>query len=172
MKEKTIIGRSEWCAFPDLHVAAIKARVDSGAKTSSIHAFNIETFERDDAPWVRFEVHPLVNDLDITIVCEQAVADKRLVKSSSGEAESRYVIRTPIQLAGKVWEVDLTLSNRDSMGHRMLLGREAMNGRLIIDPSLSCTQGRMKINDLKNAYKEASVLAAKMSLEFSINTSS
>ncbi len=160
MSDKTIIGRAEWCAFPELNVPAIKARVDSGAKTSSIHAFNIEPFKKGRQKWIRFDVHPLVDDLDITIACEQRVSDQRVVRSSSGEAESRYVIKTPLQLGEQTWLIEVTLSNRDSMGHRMLLGRGAMNGRLIIDPSLNCTQGQLRKRDLKAAYRKAGHLFA------------
>lgn len=160
MTEKTVIGRAEWCAFPNLNVPAIKARVDSGAKTSSIHAFDIEPFKQGRQSWVRFNVHPLIDDAAITITCEQRVVDKRMVRSSSGEAELRYVIKTPLKLGNQIWSIEVTLSNRDSMGHRMLLGRSAMSGRLIIDPSLNCTLGQLRKRDLKAAYKKAGVKIA------------
>ncbi len=144
--EKRIIGCEEWCAFPELGIPAIKARVDSGAKTSAIHAFNLNTFRRDGALWVSFEVHPIQHNRHIVIRCERPVVDKRTVKSSSGEAETRYVVSAPLKLGGEIWDVELTLSNRDSMGFRMLLGREAMIDRLIVDPAAHCTLGERSGN--------------------------
>ena len=134
---KIIVGSEEWCSFPALGIPAIKARVDSGAKTSSIHAFNIQTFRRDGILWASFEVHPLQKDRRTVLRCERPVVDKRSVKSSSGISETRYVISTLIKVEGETWEVELTLANRDSMGYRMLLGREAMKGRILVDPELS-----------------------------------
>ncbi|MGH8557680.1 MAG: RimK family alpha-L-glutamate ligase, partial [Methylococcales bacterium] len=133
--KKIIVGSEEWCSFHALGVPFIKARVDSGAKTSSIHAFNVQTFKRNQVPWVSFEVYPLQNDRRTVIRCEQAIFDRRTVKSSNGNSEKRYVILTPMTLSGHSWDVELTLSNRDSMGYRMLLGREAMHGRIWVDPS-------------------------------------
>ena len=144
MKEKNsklIIGSEEWCAFPELGIPAIKARVDSGAKTSSIHAFNITTFRRSGESWVSFEIHPIQNNRRTVIRCERPIIDKRVVKSSSGVSETRFVVSTPIQLGEQVWDIEVTLANRDSMGFRMLLGRQAMIDRVIVDPSLVCTLG-------------------------------
>lgn len=150
--EKTIIGSEEWCSFPELGIPAIKARVDSGAKTSSIHAFNIHKFRRDGTTWVSFEVHPIQRDRRVVIRCERPVVDRRVVKSSSGIAETRYVVATRMRLGDQSWEVELTLANRDSMGYRMLLGREAMVDRLIVDPSLSFRMGEITGNDLDDFY--------------------
>lgn len=133
--KKIVVGSVEWCAFPDLGIPAMKARVDSGAKTSSIHAFNIQAFRRHGKPWVSFEVHPLQNNRRTVVRCETPVVDRRVVKSSIGISEKRYVISTPMVLDDEQWMVELTLANRDSMGHRMLLGREAMSGRLLVDPA-------------------------------------
>jgi len=149
---KFIIGSEEWCSFPELGVPAIKARVDSGAKTSSIHAFNIQTFRRDGESWVSFELHPIQNNRRTVIRCERPVIDKRLVKSSSGISETRFVVRSPIKLGEHIWDIELTLANRDSMGFRMLLGREAMINRTIVDPSLSCTLGEVTDTHLKAYY--------------------
>ena len=149
---QTIIGSEEWCAFPDMALPAIKARVDSGAKTSSIHAFNIQTFRRNGELWVSFEVHPLQNNRRTVIRCEKPVVDRRRVKSSSGVAETRYVISAPIKIGDDVWDIELTLANRDSMGYRMLLGREAMMGRVIIDPSQSFCLGDVSAKEIQNHY--------------------
>lgn len=151
-KDKKVIGNQEWCAFPELNIPAIKARVDSGAKTSSIHAFNIQAFVKDDLNWVSFEVHPLQRNDEILIRCECLSIDRRNVKSSSGTSEKRYVINTPISLGDQVWDIELTLTDRDAMGYRMLLGREAMNGRLIIDPSMQCLLGKTSITKAKQYY--------------------
>ena len=125
--QKTIVGSEEWCALPDLQIPAMKARIDSGAKTSSVHASNIQTFKRDNATWISFDIHPLQSNRSVTTRCEAKVVDRRIVKSSNGESEKRYVIATTLSLGGKQWEIDLTLANRDSMGFRMLIGREAMH---------------------------------------------
>ncbi|MDH5630436.1 MAG: 30S ribosomal protein S6--L-glutamate ligase [Gammaproteobacteria bacterium] len=147
-----IVGSEEWCAFPELGVPAIKARVDSGAKTSSIHAFNIQTFRREGRNWASFEIHPIQNNRRVVIRCERPIIDKRSVKSSTGISETRYVIASTMRLGDKVWEVELTLANRDSMGFRMLLGREAMVNRLIVDPSEKCTQGLVTEDQLISFY--------------------
>lgn len=152
LKNKVIVGCEEWCSFPSIGIPAIKARVDSGAKTSSIHAFNIETFRREGLLWVSFEVHPLQNNRKTVIRCERPVVDKRSIKSSSGVAETRYVIAVTMKLGTENWDVELTLANRDSMGYRMLLGREAMNGRLLVDPSASFRMGETSQAKLEQCY--------------------
>jgi len=149
---KTIVGSEEWCAFPTLGIPAIKARVDSGAKTSSIHAFNIQKFRRDEQAWVSFEVHPLQDNRRTVVRCERPVVDKRSVKSSSGLVETRYVISAPLRINGEVWDIELTLANRDSMGYRMLLGREAMSGRMLVDPATSFELGDMTSEDVDDYY--------------------
>ena len=143
-ESKIIVGSQEWCGFPELGVPAIKARVDSGAKTSSIHAFNIQPFKRHGESWVSFEVHPLQGNRRTTMKCESMVIDRRIIKSSAGIKEKRYVISTPLSLGYRVWDIELTLANRDSMGYRMLLGRRAMVGRMQVDPSRSLVHGRLK----------------------------
>ena len=152
--KKIVVGNEEWCAFPMLGIPAIKARVDSGAKTSSIHAFNITPFKRGGQPWVSFEVHPLQRDRRTVVRCEAPVIDKRTVKSSSGDSERRYVIRTQLATGGDSWEVEVTLTNRDSMGYRMLLGREAMNGRMLVDPQAKCLLGSLNDEQLNSYYGE------------------
>jgi ribosomal protein S6--L-glutamate ligase len=163
---KLIIGCEEWCAFPEFGIPAIKARVDSGAKTSSIHAFNIQPFRRGGESWVSFEIHPIQNNRRTVIRCEQPVADKRVVKSSSGISETRYVVSAPIKLGEHIWNIELTLANRDSMGFRMLLGREAMINRIIVDPSLVCTLGEITDAQLDIYYgkKESEKSGLKIGL--------
>lgn len=149
---KLIVGSEEWCAFPDLGIPAMKARVDSGAKTSSIHAFNVQKFRRQGETWVSFEVHPLQNNRRVVVRCERPIVDKRVVKSSSGISETRYVILATLKIGTVAWEIELTLANRDSMGFRMLLGREAMSGRMLVDPSLSFCMGQVSSDTLDKFY--------------------
>jgi ribosomal protein S6--L-glutamate ligase len=149
---KVIVGREEWCALPTIGIPAIKARVDSGAKTSSIHAFNIQQFRRDGVPWVSFEIHPVQNNRRAVIRCERPIVDKRLVKSSSGISETRIVVSAPLRIGKHTWDIELTLANRDSMGFRMLLGREAMNDRLVIDPSHQCVLGEVTEDQIRVLY--------------------
>ncbi|KZZ14358.1 alpha-L-glutamate ligase [Oleiphilus sp. HI0130] len=155
MTLKQNIGSEEWCAFSELGLPAVKARVDSGAKTSSIHAFNIHTFRRDNEKWVSFEIHPIQNSRRTVIRCERPIVDRRAVKSSSGVAETRYVILTPMTLGDETWDVELTLANRDSMGYRMLLGREAMKGRVLIDPNESFLLGGHTKKQVEKLYNQS-----------------
>lgn len=163
---KKIIGSEEWCAFPELGIPAIKARIDSGAKTSSIHAFNILPFRREGQTWVSFEIHPIQNNRRTVIRCERPVIDKRVIKSSSGLGETRYVISAPLKFGDELWEIELTLANRDSMGFRMLLGREAMHNRLIVDPSEKCLFGEMDHQAISMLYgkEEANKSGLKIGL--------
>lgn len=151
-RNKLLIGSEEWFSFNTLGIPAIKARVDSGAKTSSIHAVNISSFKRKGFPWVSFEVHPLQNNRRTVVRCEAPVVDRRSVRSSSGEAEKRYVICVPMSMGDASWDVEVTLANRDSMGYRMLLGREAMVGRMLVDPGSRFIHGDLHRDFLEKAY--------------------
>lgn len=153
MTEKIIVGNQEWCAFPELGLPAVKARIDSGAKTSSLHAWDIETFYENEIKMARFIVHPLQRDLSVTLACQAPVVDRRAVKSSSGIAQTRTVIATTLSLGGVEWPVELTLTNRDSMRYRMLLGRQAMADRILIDPSLAFQQGKVPPSRLRKFYR-------------------
>lgn len=155
--DRIVVGSTEWCAFPSLGIPHILARVDSGAKTSSLHAFNLSRFEREGAAWVNFEVHPLQGNRDVVVRCEAPILDRRQVKSSSGLVEKRYVIRVPLSIGGRTWDVELTLSNRDSMGHRMLLGREAMSARMLVDPHGACLLGAPGRDTVRGAYAQSVV---------------
>jgi hypothetical protein len=135
------VGWREWVALPELGIDAIKVKVDTGASTSAIHAVHVKRFQEDGRERVRFEVHPLQRRADVTVACVADVFDERLVTSSTGHRERRLVIRTPILIAGRRWPIELTLANRDTMGFRMLLGRGAMHGRLLVDPSASYLAG-------------------------------
>jgi len=152
MLDKVIVGSEEWCAFPHLGIPTIKARVDSGAKTSALHAINISPFQKDGDNWVKFDINPIQNNSKTIIHCQAPLVDKRVVKSSSGFREQRYVIRTEIRVGEALWDVELTLTNRDSMGFRMLLGREAMSGRILVDPEQKYLLGQPTREKLKELY--------------------
>lgn len=152
---KFIVGNQEWCRLAELGIPAIKARVDSGAKTSSMHAFNIKAFTREGSAWVSFDVHPLQKNRKVVVSCEARVVDRRTVRSSTGEAEKRFVISTPLTIGGCTWAIEITLTNRDSMGYRMLLGREAMSGRMLVDPDSSFLLGDVGTPVLRQNYRKA-----------------
>lgn len=152
MQDKVIVGSEEWCAFPQLGIPTIKARVDSGAKTSALHAVNISPFQRDGENWVKFDINPIQNNTKTVIHCQAPLVDKRIVKSSSGFREQRYVIKSEIKIGTADWDVELTLTNRDSMGFRMLLGREAMSGRILVDPEQKYLLGQPTRESLKELY--------------------
>ena len=155
LQNKVILGSEEWFSFPDLGIPTIKARVDSGAKTSALHAINIAPFVKDGVNWVKFDINPIQNDLKTVIHCEAPLVDKRIVKSSSGYREQRYVIQSTLDIGVSSWPIEMTLTNRDSMGFRMLLGREAMSGRVLVDPSQTYLLGQATSDNLKELYKNA-----------------
>ncbi len=151
-KDRIIVGSEEWLTLPVIGLPLIKARVDSGAKTSALHAFNIRSFSRNGVAWVSYEVHPLQDNRRVIVRFESEVVDKRMVKSSSGLSEKRYIIRTPVTLKGQTWDIEISLTNRDSMGYRMLFGREAMNGRILVDPSASFLCGTHSKDSVNKLY--------------------
>jgi hypothetical protein len=139
-----VIGWREWVGLPELGIKTIKAKVDSGARSSSLHAIDLQTFKRDGVQWVRFKVHPIQRSRDKAIVAEAVILEFRSVRSSSGIAKMRPVIVTDVALLGTTWPVELTLTSRDKMGFRMLLGREAFRGRFLVDGGKSYYGGRQK----------------------------
>lgn len=154
-QDKLILGSEEWCSFPELGIPTIKARVDSGAKTSALHAINIAPFVKNDTHWVKFDINPIQNNIKTVIHCEAQLVDKRIVKSSSGFREHRYVISTNIGIGDAKWPIEMTLTNRDSMGFRMLLGREAMSGRILVDPEKKYLLGQPSSESLSELYKNS-----------------
>lgn len=139
-----MIGWREWVGLPDLGIKSIKAKVDTGARSSSLHAFDVTEFVHRGKKWVRFKVHPAQRNSQRTVETEAAILDYRSVRSSSGKASLRPVIVTHVELLGIVWPVELTLANRDEMGFRMLLGRQAFRDRFLVDAGKSYYGGKPK----------------------------
>lgn len=133
-KTKMIVGALERCDLPDLGIRGLRVRVDTGAATSSLHVDNMVEFEEDGRKWVAFDIHPDIYDVSQTIRARARVRGRKKVKSSSADTEKRVVIHTRIRMGGRAWRIKLTLTNRKEMTYLMLLGREAMNGRFIVDP--------------------------------------
>ena len=113
------VGWREWARFPELNIPAIKVKNDTGAKTSALHAFNLETFEKGSRTFVRFQLHPLQKNDEVVRSCELPVVDERAVKSSNGQKEKRLTVVTPICIGERQWDIELTLTNRDIMSYRM-----------------------------------------------------
>lgn len=155
MNQKTIIGWGGWLALPELGVPAIKAKMDTGARTSALFAQDIITFESNGKRRVRFGLRPLPKGRGPLLYCIADVADTRLVTDSGGHKELRYVIRTLAVLGGRSWPVDMTLTDRDGMRFRMLLGRTALQEAWIVDPSLSYVTGK-ELGRVFRAKEEAS----------------
>ena len=152
MQELTF-GWEEWVALPELGLPAIKAKIDTGARTSALHAHDIEVFGPASKPKVRFNVHPVAGNEDITITCSAPIIDRREVTSSNGEAELRYVISTKMDVAGQSWPIDVTLTNRAGMTSRMLLGRQALTDHITISP----TEKRLQPDLSYDVYHTAAV---------------
>lgn len=136
-----IIGWREWVSLPDLGIDKIKAKVDTGARTSCLHAFKLEPFEKDGEAWLRIFVHPQQNNDTLEHTCEAKILEQRTVRDSGGHEELRYVVESRVQIGDYQANIELTLTNRDSMKFRMLLGRQAMRGHFMVDPSASYLLG-------------------------------
>lgn len=146
-KTDNLLGWREWVSFPGLGLPKIKAKVDTGARTSCLHAFSLEPFEKDGEDWIRFSVHPYQKNNEDVVVCEAPVYDRRIVTDSGGHAEQRYVIKNRIAIGGWQDDIEITLTARDSMKFRVLLGRSAMKqGGFYVQPGLSYLQGKRKVN--------------------------
>jgi hypothetical protein len=136
------VGWREWVSLPAWEVPHVKAKIDTGARTSSLHAFGLEWFDRAGSPWVRFQIHPWQRSTSDAVVTEAGVVATRDVRSSSGEVEHRPVVRTTLVLATREVTAEITLTRRDEMGFRMLVGREALRNRFVVDPGVSYLGGR------------------------------
>lgn len=135
--EKPVIGWREWLAIPELRIPTIKAKVDTGARTSSLHAFDVEIFRERGKRRVRFKVHPLQRDTSLTVSAVADLHDLRVVRDSGGKETLRPVILVEVVMAGVSWPIELTLASRDSMGFRMLLGRQALKNKFLVNPGRS-----------------------------------
>lgn len=137
-----VIGWREWICLPDLGIKSIKVKVDTGARSSSLHAVKQRIFERDGEKWVRFQINPVQHKTDQKLAAEAKVLEFRSIRSSSGEEQMRPVIKTHIQLLGLTWPIEVTLSNRGEMGFRMLLGRQAFRKKFYVDAGRSYYGGK------------------------------
>jgi hypothetical protein len=149
IKQLDVIGWREWVALPDLNVDQIKCKVDTGAKTSALHTYFIEPYTKFGKEYVRFGLHPSKKNLHKEVICNCEVADQRAVTDSGGHREQRYVIKTPIQLGQKVWDIEITLTDRETMLFRMLLGRDAIKNLFTVNPACSYIIGKKKKGKIK-----------------------
>jgi len=143
MIDKKPLGWREWISFPDFNIHKIKAKIDTGARTSALHAFKVEAFLRDSKPWVRFAIHPIQGDTDTVVECETQVKDQRVVRDSGGHDELRYVIDAHIVIGDDLIHTEVTLTDRDTMMFRVLLGRTALRTRYVVHPGKSYMQGKL-----------------------------
>ncbi|MGD9849951.1 MAG: ATP-dependent zinc protease [Nitrospirales bacterium] len=134
---KPIIGWREWAALPDLGVDRIKAKIDTGARTSAIHAFDIQLYKKRGRDWVRFTIQPEQRNATNKQLCTCPVREIRMVTNSGGVREQRFVIETLLTMGDQSWPIEITLANRDQMGFRMLLGRTAIKGHFLVNPGRS-----------------------------------
>jgi hypothetical protein len=145
--DRLIIGNLELCDLPELGIYDLEVRVDTGAKTSSLHVDNIRKFRRKGKLHVEFDLHPDIYHLERTVKCSAPVVDSRMIKSSNGGSEQRFVVKTKFSIGGQSWPIEITLSNRKEMSYFMLLGREGMGDRVYVDPSRAFTLIREEIPD-------------------------
>ena len=141
-EDRPVIGWREWLTIPSLGSARIKAKVDTGARSSALHAFDVEEFEHEGEKWVRFKVHPDQRDTTRTVEGQGRLLDHRTVRCSEGTETLRPVVLTTIELLGQSWEIELTLVRRDNMGFRMLLGRQGVRRRFVVDSGRSFVGGK------------------------------
>jgi hypothetical protein len=144
VETKATIGWREWVRLPELGNALVKAKVDTGARTSSLHAFDLSESERDGETWIDFCFHPLQRDTKTLARGSARLVDRRRVTASNGQSELRYVVETDLELDGQRMPIELTLTRRDSMGFRMLLGRLAVRDHFLVDPRRSFCSSESK----------------------------
>lgn len=136
-RERLTIGWREWVQLEDLGVPWVKCKVDTGARSSCLHACNLKTFDVGETKWIQFVVHPIQRDSKTSVLCKAPILEYRKIRSSNGHVERRPVVVSKVRLLDQVWPIEVTLTNRDEMGFRMLLGRESIKGRFLIDTGAS-----------------------------------
>ena len=136
------VGWAEWIAIPELGIPYIAAKIDTGARTSCLHTFSAEPFSRDGETWLRFGLHPIKGDNNIEIWRELKAVDQRNVTDSGGHTEERWVVETDVIIGGNTYRIDMTLTNRDTMAYRMLLGRTAMKDQIRVNPGSKWLAGK------------------------------
>jgi hypothetical protein len=161
MIHKPMLGWREWVALPELNLAEIKAKIDTGARSSALHAFVIEPYRKGGEPWVMFAIHPIQKRSDVAVECHAQVKDRRLVMDSGGHKQRRYVIETQMILGRSLIKAEVTLTNRDTMSFRMLLGRTAMDARFTVDPGASYLQGRPDATECKHLLVPEKVYSSR-----------
>lgn len=141
-EEKIVVGWREWIALPQLGIDRLKAKIDTGARTSALHAINLRSFRRGGKPWARFDVQPEQGRSGRLVRCEAPVRDHREIRNSSGNVDLRVVVETDICIGDALWPIEVTLTNRRDMRFRMLLGRTALGGKALVDPRRSFVTGK------------------------------
>lgn len=154
-KSRPIIGWREWVGLPDFGVSLMKAKVDTGARTSAVHVYRLRPFQRDGRAFASFFLHPVQHRRRPEVACEAEVLEERWITSSNGGREKRIVVKTRLALAGKIWQIELSLTNRDDMGFRMLLGRQALRRRFVVDPGASYQLGQPNNGDAVTSERGA-----------------
>jgi len=167
MDHELVFGWEEWISLPKLGLPAIKAKIDTGARTSSLHALEIETFGSNQNPHVRFMVHPVPGRTDLVIPCSAPIVDRREITSSNGESELRYVIETELSVSGRTWPIEVTLTNRLGMSMQMLVGRQALLPEIKINASARHCQPELNY-DLYHSSKAMRANAVKRALRIAI----
>ncbi|MEE2023718.1 MULTISPECIES: ATP-dependent zinc protease family protein [Alkalimonas] len=147
------IGWREWVALPELQIPAIKCKVDTGARSSALHTFSVEPFQKEGEEWVRFGMHPRQHDTEQVVWCEAKVHDKRAVTDSGGHTTERYFIKTEVVVGQQSYPIEVSLTSRDSMLFRMLLGREALRHRFVVVPEASYLQPLSPIEQCSEKVK-------------------
>lgn len=145
------VGWREWVGLPDFGIDAIRGKIDTGARTSALHAWNVELVERDGAPWLRFDIIPSSARGSRRVACLAPLVDERNIRNSGGAVERRYIIATTLRLGGAAWQIELSLANRDEMGYRLLLGRTALSRRVIVKPGSSFLLGKLAPEKVRQA---------------------
>ncbi|MFT6371365.1 MAG: hypothetical protein ACJAZT_000092 [Gammaproteobacteria bacterium] len=145
-----ILGWREWISLPQLNLPAVKAKIDTGAKTSALHAFYVKPYQKESVDMVKFLIHPIQANANFPVECHAAVIDQRKIADSGGHKEMRYVIESMITIGDRSWPIELSLTNRDTMRFRMLLGRRAMGSSALVEPGASYLHGKLNPQTLYN----------------------